>query len=43
VLWKRKQILTVDDDVNILRVSKSILEKAGYPVETAETGKDILI
>jgi DNA-binding response OmpR family regulator len=42
VLWKRKQILVVDDDVNILRAFKSILEKEGYSVETAETGKDAL-
>jgi DNA-binding response OmpR family regulator len=28
--------------VNILRVFKSILEKEGYFVETAETGKDAL-
>ncbi|MGA2681813.1 MAG: response regulator [Candidatus Bathyarchaeia archaeon] len=42
MLWKRKQILVVDDDVNILRAFKSILEKEGYSVETAETGKDAL-
>jgi DNA-binding response OmpR family regulator len=38
----KKRILVVDDDVNILRVFKSILEKEGYFVETAETGKDAL-
>jgi DNA-binding response OmpR family regulator len=42
VLWKRKQILVVDDDANILRGFKSILEKEGYSVETAETGKDAI-
>ena len=37
---EKKRIIVVDDDVNILRVFKSILEKEGYIVETAETGKD---
>ena len=36
---EKKRILVVDDDVSILRVFKSILEKEGYLVETAETGK----
>jgi DNA-binding response OmpR family regulator len=40
--WKKNRILVVDDDANILRVFKSILEKAGYLVETAETGKDAI-
>src|SRR5271157_4001993 len=40
--WKKKRILVIDDDTNILRGSKSVLEKAGYSVETAETGKDAL-
>ena len=40
--WKKNRILIVDDDVDILRVFKSILEKEGYLVETAETGKDAL-
>jgi two-component system alkaline phosphatase synthesis response regulator PhoP len=40
--WKRNRILVVDDDTNILRVFKSILEKEGYNVETAETGKGAL-
>lgn len=39
---EKKRILVVDDDVNILRVFKTILEKEGYVVETAETGKDAL-
>jgi DNA-binding response OmpR family regulator len=38
--WKKNRILVVDDDANILRVFKSILEKEGYLVETAGTGKD---
>ena len=39
---EKKRILVVDDDTNILRVFKAILEKEGYIVETAETGKDAL-
>ena len=39
---KKERILAVDDDANILRVFRSILEKEGYRVETAETGKDAL-
>ncbi len=39
---ENKRILVVDDDTNILRVFKSILEKEGYIVETSETGKDAL-
>jgi len=35
----KERILVVDDDVTILRGFKSILENAGYEVETAETGK----
>lgn len=40
--WKKDRILVVDDDANILRGFKGALEKAGYNVETAETGKDAL-
>jgi len=40
--WNKKRILVVDDDVNILRVFRRILEKEGYAVDTAETGKDAL-
>jgi DNA-binding NtrC family response regulator len=36
----KKHILVVDDDEGILRVFKQILEKEGYIVETAETGKE---
>ena len=39
---EKKRILVVDDDVNILRVFKSILEKEGYNVETVETGQAAL-
>lgn len=42
MIEEKKRILVVDDDVNILRVFKSILEKEGYTVETAETGKAAL-
>ncbi len=39
---EKKRILVVDDDVGILRTFKRLLEKEGYIVETAETGKDAL-
>jgi DNA-binding NtrC family response regulator len=39
---QKKRILVIDDDIGILRVFKSILEKQGYLVETAETGKEAL-
>jgi DNA-binding response OmpR family regulator len=39
---EKKRILVVDDDVSILKVFKHILEKEGFVVETAETGKDAL-
>jgi DNA-binding NtrC family response regulator len=38
----KKRILVIDDDLSILRVFKNILEKEGYMVEIAETGKDAL-
>jgi DNA-binding response OmpR family regulator len=38
----KKRILVVDDDTGILRTFKSILEKAGYTVDTVETGKEAL-
>ena len=40
--WNKKRILVVDDDADILRVFKKVLEKEGYSVETAETGQDAL-
>ena len=40
--WKKSRILVVDDDPNILRTFKKVLEKEGYTVETTETGKDAL-
>ena len=42
MLKEKKRVLVVDDDVGILRVFKSILQKEGYSVETAETGKAAL-
>jgi DNA-binding NtrC family response regulator len=39
---EKTRILVVDDDVDILRVFKVILEKEGYVVETAETGEAAL-
>ena len=42
MLKEKKRVLVVDDDVGILRVFKSILQKDGYSVDTAETGKAAL-
>jgi DNA-binding NtrC family response regulator len=42
MMKEKKRVLVVDDDVGILRVFKSILQKDGYTVETAETGKAAL-
>jgi DNA-binding response OmpR family regulator len=42
MIEEKKRILVVDDDTSILRVFRGILEKAGYNVETAETGKEAL-
>jgi DNA-binding response OmpR family regulator len=39
---EKKWVLVVDDDRDILRVFKVILEKAGYFVKTAETGHEAL-
>ena len=38
----KKSILVVDDDKSILRTLTRILQKAGYDVDTAETGKEAL-
>jgi DNA-binding response OmpR family regulator len=38
----KNRILVVDDDADILRVFKSILEKERYKVETAQTGRNAL-
>jgi DNA-binding response OmpR family regulator len=37
-----KSILVVDDDKSILRTLTRILQKAGYDVDTAETGKEAM-
>lgn len=37
-----KTILVVDDDPDIVETSKTILEKAGYKVDTAENGTQAL-
>jgi DNA-binding response OmpR family regulator len=37
-----KSILVVDDDKSILRTLTRILQKAGYSVESAETGKEAM-
>jgi CheY-like chemotaxis protein len=39
---QNNRILIVDDDLSILRVFKKLLEKEGFIVETAETGKEAL-
>lgn len=36
----KKSILLVDDDKSILRTFTRILEKSGYNIDTAETGKE---
>jgi CheY-like chemotaxis protein len=38
----KKQILVVDDDKSILRTFTRILQKKGYEIEVAETGKEAL-
>ena len=37
---KQRNILLVDDDKSILRILTSILQKQGYSVHTAETGRE---
>jgi DNA-binding response OmpR family regulator len=39
---EKKRVLVVDDDRDILRVFRVILERAGYVVKTAETGREAL-
>ena len=38
----KKTILVVDDDKSILRTFTRILQKNGYEIETAETGKEAI-
>ena len=38
----KKSILLVDDDKSILRTFTRILEKSGYDIDTAETGKEAI-
>lgn len=38
----KKLILVIDDDKSILRTLTRILQKAGYEVATAETGKEAI-
>jgi len=35
-------VLIVDDDTSVLRTFSKLLQKAGYPTETAETGKEAI-
>lgn len=38
----KKTILVVDDDKSILRTFTRILQKSGYEIDTAETGKEAI-
>ena len=38
----KKQILVIDDDKSILRTFTRILQKSGYEIDVAETGKEAL-
>ena len=38
----KKSILVIDDDKSILRTFTRILQKAGYKVDVAETGKEAI-
>jgi len=40
LLERKKRVLVVDDDRNILESLRAILESEGYCVETAETGHE---
>jgi len=42
VTTAKKTILVVDDDRSILRTFTRILQKSGYEIETAETGKEAI-
>jgi DNA-binding response OmpR family regulator len=41
-LATKKTILVVDDDKSILRTFTRILQKSGYEIDTAETGKEAM-
>jgi two-component system response regulator AtoC len=38
----KRSILVIDDDKSILRTLARILQKAGYDIDTAETGKEAM-
>jgi DNA-binding response OmpR family regulator len=42
MMTAKKTILVVDDDKSILRTFSRILQKSGYEIETAETGKEAI-
>jgi DNA-binding response OmpR family regulator len=42
VTTSKKLILVVDDDKSILRTFTRILQKSGYDIEVAETGKEAI-
>jgi len=39
---RKKSVLVIDDDKSVLRTFRRILEKGGYDVEVAETGKEAM-
>jgi len=39
---EKKRILVIDDDKSILRAFTRILQKSGYEVDAAETGKEAI-
>jgi CheY-like chemotaxis protein len=41
-LSANKIVLVIDDDKSVLRTFSRLLQKRGYAVETAETGKEAL-
>ena len=41
-IFMPKEILIVDDDKSILRTFTRILQKQGYKIDTAETGKEAI-
>jgi DNA-binding response OmpR family regulator len=42
VMGSKKTILVVDDDKSILRTFTRILQKSGYEIDVAETGKEAM-
>jgi DNA-binding response OmpR family regulator len=42
MVTNKKKVLIVDDDKSILRTFTRILQKSGYEIEVAETGKEAM-